>query len=210
MSRAFIEKILTEVQGVKSVGWQGESLCIVEREGKEDMLAGFIWKRQVTVEHVSPFLTSNPDFVASIPSGAFWQGDAINLCEENMIGWGGVGTLHSACLSDDPRSHSEKSTAFARRFIRQNFNVRSVSYLNSLLLRAQLKSGREVRIALCDAYDLTSEHVRSSWDEIGPFDAIFKNNPNGRITGDAFAAADGLAVSVIDKDTANEYLRNAQ
>jgi hypothetical protein len=210
MSRPFIEKFLTKIRGVKSINWKGNNLCAVAREGRDDVLAAFVWERQVRIEHVKPFVASDPDFIASIPSGAFWLGDAIQACEANNISWGGVGTLHSACLSDTPRTFSEKSTAFARRFISQNLNVQSVVLLNSYLLQLHLLSGKTLNIALCDAYDLTSEHVRSNWDEIGPFDAIFKNNPNGRITSDALEAAQSLEISVIDKDTANGYLRGAQ
>ena len=85
-----------------------------------------------------------------------------------------------------------------------------MTYINSVLLQAILNSGKAIKIALCVAYDLTSEHVRGAWGEIGPFDAIFKNNPNGRITSDAVNAAADLGISVIDKDTASEYLRTSQ
>lgn len=210
MSKAFIEKILKRIQGVKNIEWQGENLCRVERDRRASILTGFIWEHQIHKADVELFVEHNPEFVASIPSGAFWLGHAIQACEGNNIGWGGVGTLHSACLSDKPRSLSEKSTAFARRFIRQNRNVESATYINSILLQAILNSGKAVKIALCDAYDLTSEHVRGAWDEIGPFDVIFKNNPNGRISSDAFDAATDLGISVIDKDTANQYLRTSQ
>ncbi len=210
MSKAFIEKILTRIQSVKNIEWQGVNLCRVERDRRASILTGFIWEHQIHKKDVDFFVDRNPDFIASIPSGAFWLGDAIQACEGSNIGWGGVGTLHSACLSDNPRSLSEKSTAFARRFMRQNRNVESVIYINSVLLQATLNSGKAVKIALCDAYDLTSEHVRVAWDEIGPFDAIFKNNPNGGISSDALHAATDLEISVIDKDTANQYFRASQ
>lgn len=210
MSKAFIEKILKGIHGVKNIEWQDENLCRVERDGCARILVGFIWEHQIQKKDVEILVDRDPDFIASIPSGAFWLGDAIQACEGSNIGWGGVGTLNSACLSDNPRSLSEKSTAFARRFIRQNQHVESVTYINSVLLQVILNSRKAVRIALCDAYDLTSEHVRGAWDEIGPFDAIFKNNPNGRITSDAVNAAAGLGIFVIDKDTANQYLRTSQ
>lgn len=202
MSKAFINKILLEGDYPVATGieWLGEDLCQVEREkvGFPGFLLGIVWEHHVTQEDVVPFLDSNVDFVVSIPSGAYWDGAAIRACERGGAGWGGVGTLKSGCNQPELSSVTAKETYFARRALRQHSNVATVEYLNSLMFEVTLLRGKVFRVALSDAYDVTSEHVRTAWDQIGPFHLVLKNNPNGSITQDARDSAGSLGVQVLN------------
>jgi hypothetical protein len=54
----------------------------------------------------------------------------------------------------------------------------------------------DVTVALVNEYELTAEHVRSTREIYGAFDAILKTNPNGRTTDAARAAADDLGIGI--------------
>ena len=205
MSKLFIEKILNETDRVTSFEWLGNGLCSISRQGADDFTAGFVWNRQVSFALVEPLAQLEPSFIASVPSRACWDGPAMKACEENSIGWGGIGTFRSACLSEDPTMCTEKTTVFARRIIRQHPNVLRLDYVNSLVYDVQT-NGRTIRIALDNSYDLTGDSVRSAWDALQPFDALLKNNPNGRITSDARAVAQQLGVTIEDSSSVFQLL----
>tara|TARA_R110001599_G_scaffold259323_2_gene459879 strand:- start:48 stop:674 length:627 start_codon:yes stop_codon:yes gene_type:complete len=197
MSKAFISKVLGDIDAVKSHAWQDDGLCQIDRGDYNIFTVGFVWQKHVKLDDISPILELQPQFIASVPSGAFWDGDAIQVCEEKGIGWGGIGTFRSACHSEDPASVTEKTTEFARRIIRQHPNVRNIVYVNSFSLTAHTKTGA-ITIALDDSYDMTGDSVRTSWDKLQPFDVLFKNNPNGSVTADARDAAESLGVEIAD------------
>lgn len=197
MSKAFISKVFKETYGVDSHEWLENGLCLVDRGGEGTFTVGFVWEHKISLNSINKLLEAGPAFIASVPSGAIWDGEAMHACEDNSIGWGGIGTLRTACGEGDPSKQTEKTTKFARRIIRQLPGVSDVKYINSYVTEVSTPK-KSVRIALVDAYDLCSDDVRSAWDELGPFDLIFKNNPNGGITEDARVAADNLDVKIAD------------
>ena len=73
----------------------------------------------------------------------------------------------------------------------------SFEFVYDKLFSATLNNGKEVRIALVQAYELTAENLRDTHDKIGNFDVALKNNPNGRITPDAYDAAKSMSVKVL-------------
>ncbi len=97
MSNQFIGKVLSEIVSVTSHEWLDNGLCLVHRREMDDFTAGFVWKRHVKLKEVSPLIDLAPSFIASVPAGAFWDGAAMQGCEESFIGWGGIGTFQSAC-----------------------------------------------------------------------------------------------------------------
>lgn len=197
MSKEFIKKVLGDIDAVQSHTWQEDGLCQIDRGDFDVFTVGFIWEKHVKLDDVSPIADLQPQFIASVPSGAFWDGAAIQVCEESGIGWGGIGTFRSACHSVDPSSITEKTTEFARRIIRQHPNVRHIEYVNSYSLTAHTNTS-SVTIALDDSYDMTGDSVRTSWDKLRPFDVLFKNNPNGSVTADAREVAQNLDVEIAD------------
>ncbi len=103
----------------------------------------------------------------------------------------------SQLVEREPANATEKTTSFARRIIRQHPNVQRVTYVNSLVLDAHTNRGT-IRVAFDDSYDLCGDSVRTAWDELRPFNVLFKNNPNGGITSDANDVAKGFNVVIAD------------
>lgn len=206
MSRRFIEKVLGEINTLSSHEWLENGLCKIELNNGNCFTVGFVWQKHVTLATTEGLINHLPDFIASVPSGAFWDGAVMMECEEKSIGWGGIGTLTSACMRGDLSNETEKTTKFARRLLKQHGNIISLEYINSLVMVAHTKKGAAIRIALCNDYDISADSVRSSREELGEFDVLLKNNPYGLITPDAQEAARQLGSTILDSSSVHGYL----
>ncbi len=199
MDHGFIDKALSEIQEVSNLTWESDNLLRITRRSKTDFLAGVLWeKRLVKLDDVTSLLDSDVSVITNIPSSGLWSGDAIHACENRSVAWGRFGVLQSSIANyDDPSEHRDKQVYFAARGIQQHSRVVSFEFIFDKLFLAKLNNGKEVRIALVQAYDLTAEDLRDAHDKIGKFDVALKNNPNGRITPDSYDAAESMGVKVL-------------
>lgn len=195
----FINNALAGHDGVKEFEWLTDDIILIKDHGyTNNFMAGILWERLVEPHHVDPLVKNHVSFITNIPKVGLWSGAAINLCEANQVAWGRFGALLSACgSSDDPRNHVDKEIGFARTALEQHSCVVSLEFIFHKLFKLHLRGGNSIKVALVNAYDITSTEVRSAKEWLGDFDIILKNNPNGRITADANSAAESIGAKIM-------------
>jgi len=124
------------------------------------------------------------------------KGNAILVAEMHGMGWGGLGTLMAAVADGDAETAQPKEYRFAQRLLEQHKNVDIAYRIYDEIFRLERKQGDELLVAILNDYEMTADNVRTQYETYGPFDIIYKTNPNGRPTSEAYAAAEALGIEI--------------
>ena len=182
----------------------------ISTQGKPDVIAAIsdtITINKEIVEHYAQ-LTPNIDFLCGYRKECVWEGDAITLLEANCIGWGNYGTLSSAVTSGNANIAEHKTFSFAARLIHQYGIVKSAKREYDRVFRVKLKSGREFRVGMIEAYEPTADNVRSLWQRFGPVDIAWNINPNGTPSKSSQRAGEELGCKVLKTEGLKAYMQS--
>lgn len=148
----------------------------------------------VRPEHIEPILSgaAKPEFVVNVPSKTIWSGEAIVLVHAASAAFGTLGELRRAACLEEAGMYRNKTREFFHQAIRQHSNVRDVSLIYDAAFEAHRCKGRNLTIALVEAYNMSAEDVRNARDRFGKFDVAVKTTSYGCVT----SAADEAAVSL--------------
>lgn len=86
---------------------------------------------------------------------------------------------------------------FILRNLKQHTKIRNIRRLDNKRYLISRHGLEDVTVIALYDYDLAVEAVRSAVDVYGKFDAIFKGNPNGRISKNAYELANSMNIKVL-------------
>ena len=183
-----------EVQKVSLIAPQ---ILQITRKELRPFVACTIASQRVEPPAINPLLKSFPqiEFIANIPSESFWTGAAIAFASRHRAAFGGMGDLCSAVSLPNPREHVHREFDFVERGLRQHkgIGLERVHDRKYVVKRHQLS---DLSVVLCNAYELTADHVRTAHDRYGAFNVLLITNPNGGPTSSAKTAAESMGAKI--------------
>lgn len=156
-------------------------------------------KDVVRREHVALVFSgeTKPEFLVNVPSKALWSGAAIALIHGAPAAFGTLGELSRAARLEEVCAYRNKSREFFERAIQQHRNVQDVSLVYDHVFEAHRLNGKNLKIALIDAYNMSSEDVRNACDRFGEFDIVVKMSSYGSVTHAAAETAASLGAEAL-------------
>lgn len=197
MKHNFVSETLQKIGEVDGLEWLSTNLLRIVRTEKGDFDAGVLWEKLVKVEHVEPLIEEGAQFISNVPKIGLWAGDAINFCEARGVAWGRLGALMAACSDDDPSTHQDSKIRFPRRALSQHSRCVAFDFVYDQLFKITLDSGKTLRVAIIDTYDVSADDLREARARLGKFDVALKGNPNGSIYPEARRAAVNIGAEVM-------------
>lgn len=139
---------------------------------------------------------NNADFILHTSKEPFVDGSAYDYLDTQQKVIGGYGDFFRAISQDEIWPYVSKDTQFILRGLRQHDRVQKVTRLDNKRYEIQRIGLETVIIIALNDYDLGIESIRQAVDEFREFDAVFKSNPNGRISNSAVELADKREIKV--------------
>jgi hypothetical protein len=175
----------------------GDYVSITRREQRPIRFA-VIKKQNVIADDIAHLLGGDVDLIVNIPRTGIFQADAISLCLENEVAWGGLADSMRAVRLDDPQTYFPENLAFVMRGLLRHSHVESVSHLDSRRLRITRTDGLpELVLYIEDTYQAEVTTVHFAIDRCSPFDIFVATNPNAGPTKNAIAAAQDAGLEIL-------------
>lgn len=187
-------------EGLEIVERTAEDFLVVRsKDGYTFPVAVLGVRSVIGLSDVEPLFAgaTKPQFVVNIPSTALWSGAAIDRIHAASAAFGALGDVSRAAYTKDAGSYRDKNMGFFINAIKQHSNVASVSYVYDTVLRADLKSGGRLTVAVIDAYNMSAEDVRNAKTRFGDFDVLVKSTSYGSIIEQAESAAKSIGAQAL-------------
>lgn len=151
--------------------------------------------RAATIAHL---LDGDVDFIVNIPAAGIFRGDAIELCGEEQVGWGGLADSMRAIRYEDPQTYLPATHNFVVSGLNRHSHVEAISFLDSWRLRVIRTSGLPPLVLYIEnSYQAEVTSVRFAIDRCSPFDIFVATNPNAGPTRQAIAAAEDAGIEIL-------------
>ncbi len=170
----------------------------ITRSSQRSIKFAVIRELNVSVDDVAHLLDDEVDFIVNIPRAGIFRGDAIDLCREKGVAWGGLADSMRAVRLDDPRSYVPPTFEFVLQGLLRHSHVESVVYLDSRRLRVTRNDRLpELVLYIEDTYQAEVTKVHFAIDRCSPFDIFVATNPNEGPTSAAIAAAEDAGLEIL-------------
>jgi len=172
-------------------------LDIVRKEG-ESLRVYYSTLRSFNMVDVRQILdVSNPDFILHAVKEPIIHEGVIGFMDSIHKVLGGYSELFGVIRQGNNWPYWSSETRFIMRGLEQHTKVTNITRLDKKRYRISRRGLDDVVIVSIDDYDLSIESVRSAVDKYRSFDAVFKSNPNGRISTEAVQLAASLGIKVL-------------
>lgn len=170
----------------------------IVRKRQRTVRFGVVRTQDVTAAKIDHLFDGDVDFIVNIPAAGIFQGDAIELCQEEEAGWGGLADSMRAVRYDEPYTYTYPAHSFVLTALRRHSHVRSVSFIDSRRLMVT-RAGRLPPLVLYieDTYQAEVTSVHFAIDRCSPFDIFVAIDPNAGPTRQAVAAARNAGVEIL-------------
>lgn len=159
---------------------------------------GVVKMLDVTAADIAPLIDGNVDFIVNIPTAGIFQRDAIELCREEGVGWGGLGDSMRAVRLEDPQTYIPATHSFVLDGLNRHSHVQCISFVDSRRLRVTRVGGLQPLVLYIeDTYQAEVTSVRFAIDRCSPFDIFAATNPNAGPTCQAIAAAENAGLEIL-------------
>jgi hypothetical protein len=152
--------------------------------------------------------TVKPQLVVNVPSKSLWSGAAIDRIHAESASFGTFGDISRAADTGNAGFYREKNMGFFINAMQQHGNVSNVSYVYETVVKADLKIGASVVVAVIETYNMSAEDVRNARARLGHFDVVVKSSSYGSITDQAEAAAKSMGAQALTFRQLMERLAN--
>lgn len=139
---------------------------------------------------------NNADFILHTSKEPLVDASAYDFLDTKKKVIGGYGDFFRAISQDKIWPYTPKDTQFIMRGLKQHDRVLKVRRLDNKRYEIQRIGLETVIIIALNDYDLGIEAIRQAVDQFPEFDAVFKSNPNGRISNSAIELADKREIRV--------------
>ncbi|AZL74683.1 hypothetical protein [Pseudomonas oryziphila] len=193
------EKLVSK-EGLQISGRTQENFLVVGDECEYTFLVAVLGiKGRIERSDVEPLFSqpNKPDFIVNIPSNAIWTGEAINFVHQASAAFGTLSEVISAYSTGDAGSYREKNMNFYTKAFLQHSNVTDVSFVYRTVLKIERRRGESLIIAIVDAYNMSAEDIRNTWNNVGYFDIALKSTSYGGITSNATSAAKSMGAEAL-------------
>ncbi len=144
------------------------------------------------------FLSNNkPQLIINIPSKTLWSGAAIDFIHSQQSAFGSMGDISLAAKSNPVGSYRDKNMGYFITSMKQHGNVLNVSYIYDSVFQAKRRVGKDLIVAVINAYNMSAEDVRNTKNRIGQFDVVVKSTSYGSITDQAKEAAESMGAHAL-------------
>lgn len=194
------DKLATDEQQLKVVDRTAEEFLVVEaRSGNTFLVAVLSVKGVIQVTQVQPLFVGDnkPQLVINVPSKTLWSGAAIELIHSEQAAFGTMGAIARVAETNDVGSFRDKNMGFFINGMEQHGNVINVSYVYDSVFQVERRRGKNLVVAVIDAYNMSAEDVRNARTRIGHFDIVVKSSSYGSITEQAAAAAESMGAQAL-------------
>jgi hypothetical protein len=159
---------------------------------------GVVKLPDVTAADIAHLFDGDVDFIMNIPKVGIFQEDAIELCLDENVGWGGLADSMRAVQHEDPQTYISSIHSFVIKGLNRHSHVLGVSFLDSRRLLVT-RTGRLGPLVLYieDAYQAEVSKVRFAIDRCSPFDIFVAADPNSGPTDKAVAAAESAGLEIL-------------
>jgi hypothetical protein len=195
---AFIASMFEKVDDVVTgVELDGDHVR-VHREHARPVRVGIVRRRDVHAAGIAHLFDGDLDFVANVPRDGLFQEDAIALCREAGVGWGGLADAMRAFHLDNPGGYTSGEMGFVLAGLHRHSYVDSVSFLDSRRLLVTRVHGLEPLVLYIEEkYQAEVAAVHFALDRCWPFDIFASTNPNRGPTAQAESAAAEAGVEIL-------------
>lgn len=193
------EKLVTK-EGLQVIGSTEDGFLIVGEESNDNFLVAVLEKKdRIELADVECLFNGcdKPPFVVNIPSKAVWTGGAINFVHQSNAAFGTLGEIKNAYYTGSPGSYRDKGMIFFTNAFWQHDNVVDVSYVFRNVFKVERRRGRELIVAIIDAYNMSAEDIRNARRMFGHFDIALKSTSYGGITSTAINAAKSIGAEAL-------------
>lgn len=196
----WVAKTLSSNDSLEVVDRTSDNFLVVKAKNHSPFPVAVIGVKDVIQrEHIEPIISgeTKPEFVLNVPSKTLWSGAAISVIHSVPAAFGTLGELSKAARLEEVYTYRNKDREFFHRAIRQHSNVYNVSLVYEAVFEAHRTRGRNLIIALVDAYNMSAEDVRNARDRFGKFDIAVKTTSYGSVTTEAEKAAESFGAEAL-------------
>jgi hypothetical protein len=171
-------------------------LKIFRKDG-ETLTVSITPSTHINLELIAKWLQAHDtDFILHSKKEAVIDGEVYDYMDSQQKVLGGYGDIFRVLGQDHNWPYTAPEVSFILRGLRQHTNVSEVRRLDNKRYEIERHLLETVTVIALNEYDMSVEAVRSAVDQYGPFDAILKSNPNGRITDAALEVAESLDLKI--------------
>ncbi|MDR6548140.1 hypothetical protein J2810_004227 [Chryseobacterium rhizosphaerae] len=138
----------------------------------------------------------NTDFIL-VKKDSIINGDILEFLEKKEKTIGSYGDVFRIMNQEDNFPYLPPEIKFILRNLKQHTKVRHIKRLDTKRYLISRYGLEDVTVIALYDYDLGVEAIRSAIDIYRDFDAIFKGNPNGRISEDAYKLANSMKIKTL-------------
>ncbi|MDE8670636.1 hypothetical protein PY310_18820 [Pseudarthrobacter sp. H3Y2-7] len=170
----------------------------IARKRHRSVRFGVVKTQDVTVAKIGHLFDGEVDFIVNIPATGIFQGEAIELCQDEGVGWGGLADSMRAVRYEEPYTYTHPAHSFVLPALRRHSHVRSVSFVDSRRLLVTRPGGLPPLVLYIeDTYQTEVTSVRFAIDRCWPFDIFVAIDPNAGPTRQAVSAAHNAGVEIL-------------
>ena len=159
---------------------------------------GVVQLPDVHAADIAHLFDGDVDFIVNIPRAGIFQHDAIELCLEEGVAWGGLGDSMRAVRLEDPQRYIPPSHEFVWKGLNRHSHVQSVQFVDSRrLLVTRVGSLPPLVLYIENTYQAEVASVRFAIDRCSPFDIFVAIDPNAGPTRQAIAAAENAGAEIL-------------
>lgn len=159
---------------------------------------GVVRTQDVTAARIDHLFDGYVDFIVNIPALGIFQGDAIELCQEEGVGWGGLADSMRAVRYEEPQMYMPAAHSFVLTSLKRHSHVRSVSFMDSRRLSVDRTGGLPPLVLYIeDSYQAEVTSVRFALERCSPFDVFVAIDPNAGPTRQAISVAHNAGVEIL-------------
>lgn len=195
----WLEDKLKSDDNIKSINVISDQLIQINHKNDSILNIAVTSLRKITLNDISPIILNNTelDFIVNIPHDPYIDGLVFSHLEHLDIPLGGVGDLYRILSDGTAIGYMHPEVRFITRGLNQHSKVERFERLNNKAYKIYRKELPPVVVVAINDYEFSSESVRSGKEMYNNLDAILSNNPNARISGEAYALGESLGISIL-------------
>jgi len=194
----FIKDKLSTFQSIVNIETKKDNLLLLTRKEGIPLLVFTTSVENVDYAEITAIVTNEPNvnFIVNIKKEYKINGNTMNFLNSKKVSFGGMGDLMRYCNQKNNSLYEDKEYSFVRRGLEQHDKVSSLERLDNKRIQIERYSMQSFIAVMDNDYDLNAESVRSYKSRFGDFKVILSNNPNARITTDAYEVAKSINVDI--------------
>ncbi|WP_433630182.1 hypothetical protein [Chryseobacterium cucumeris] len=175
-----------------------KTILIIEKKNRcESLSISIISSNQPSLDDIINITGKyNTDFILT-KKDTLINGEILEFLEKKEKIIGSYGDVFRIMNQEYNFPYLPPEVRFILRNLKQHTKIRNIRRLDNKRYLISRHGLEDVTVIALYDYDLAVEAVRSAVDVYGKFDAIFKGNPNGRISKNAYELANSMNIKVL-------------